>query len=240
VNYSKRLKRRRIRMSNIVATKVKSTELPPQIIQNIAKMKKRVTTELPSKIKTQGEYETLVEVQGQANSLIKEITKWFDEIIKPIKASAKALDEQKKKTLFEPEAWNRQAKDLLEGWFIIQEKKRLEAEEALREKLEEEAEALRKIEVKALKKEGLTESAALLKEAPLQIPKVALENTAKVDGVSFRTDYEIEVTDLSKVPEEYIIRSVDMTKVRAFARETKGESQVPGLSIKAIKTMVRR
>jgi hypothetical protein len=68
-------------------------------------------------------------------------------------------------------------------------------------------------------------------------------NLAKIEtksetGVSYRTDWEIEITDIEKVPEKYIIKSVDVALVKAYLKE--GKKSIPGLNCKEVKIIITR
>jgi hypothetical protein len=58
-------------------------------------------------------------------------------------------------------------------------------------------------------------------------------NLAKIEtkqesGVTYRTDWEIEITDIEKVPAKYIIKSVDEKLIKEYLKE--GKKSIPGLS----------
>jgi hypothetical protein len=68
-------------------------------------------------------------------------------------------------------------------------------------------------------------------------------NLAKIEtkaeaGVSYRTDWEITIVDIDKVPEKYIIRSVDEKEVKNYMKE--GKKSIPGLLVKEVKIIITR
>jgi len=59
------------------------------------------------------------------------------------------------------------------------------------------------------------------------------KNLAKIEtkqesGVTYRTDWDIVITDIEKVPVKYIIKSVDEKLVKEYMKE--GKKSIPGLN----------
>lgn len=73
-----------------------------------------------------------------------------------------------------------------------------------------------------------TEDESVLDE-PVIAPKVQLENTQKVEGVTYVEQVRFEVSDESKIPREYLVP--DMVKIGKVAREAKGQIEIPGVKI---------
>jgi len=62
--------------------------------------------------------------------------------------------------------------------------------------------------------------------------------TRQESGVSYRTDYEIEITDIEKVPAKYIIKSVDEKLVKEYMKD--GKKSIPGLNCVEKKIIINR
>lgn len=56
--------------------------------------------------------------------------------------------------------------------------------------------------------------------------------------ISYRTDYEIEVVDIKKIPSKYLLMSVNEKLVKEMFKSN--GKQLPGLKIKEIKTIINK
>ncbi|MDL2293187.1 hypothetical protein LJC60_00990 [Ruminococcaceae bacterium OttesenSCG-928-D13] len=117
------------------------------------------------------------------------------------------------------------------------EQRRLAEIEAARIRAAQEAEAKRLVEQACEAEEGGDAASAemLLKQAEItETIKVPVTTAPKVDGISYRTTYSVEITDLSAVPCEIggvVIRPVDESAVRRMAQMAKGQLNIPGIKI---------
>ena len=73
--------------------------------------------------------------------------------------------------------------------------------------------------------------------------KLESKNLAKIEGkqetgISYRTDYDITITDIEKVPEKYIIKSIDEKLVKEYMKEAK--KSIPGLSVVEKKIIITK
>lgn len=112
-------------------------------------------------------------------------------------------------------------------------------EERIREdarKAQEEAERLAR-QAKELKEQGKEKRAdkAVEQAAELTQKAITLQNTkvesgvGNVSGLSFRTDWDIEVVDAQAVPREFL--TVDEKAIKALVKARKGQVSIPGIRI---------
>lgn len=69
------------------------------------------------------------------------------------------------------------------------------------------------------------------------------KNLSKIEtksetGVSYRTDWEIEIMDIEKVPEKYIIKTIDEKLVKEYLKE--GKKSIPGLKVVEKKVIITK
>jgi len=105
---------------------------------------------------------------------------------------------------------------------------RKKEEERLAEqrRLQEEA---RKVEEERRLNEAIDTGNEKIIDEPMPVPKVQVENTQKVEGVTYVEQVKFEVLDVSKLPREYLIP--DTVKIGQVARATKGQIEIPGVRI---------
>ena len=65
--------------------------------------------------------------------------------------------------------------------------------------------------------------------APVLAPPVVLPPKPKVEGISFREDWDFEITDPAILPREYLIP--DSVKIRGVVRALKGAVVIPGVRV---------
>lgn len=117
------------------------------------------------------------------------------------------------------------------------EQRRLAEIEAARIRAAQEAEARRLMEQACEAEEDGDAASAemLLKQAEItETIKVPTTTAPKVDGISYRTTYSVEVTDMNAVPCEVagmLIRPVDTGAVKKLAQAAKGQLDIPGIKI---------
>lgn len=175
---------------------------------------------------------------------IKEANKKVTEYWKPSKESAALAHKticQKEKDMLEP---LKKAETILKSKMIEytteQEKIRQEEEIRLREEQEKLAlEQLQKSE--ELKQQGNVVEASITEQNAFAISEIntKVESTVKkVDGMAYQTDYVIEITDATKVP-NYIngieIRPIDTSAIKKLVKMTSNTVEIPGVVIKETK-----
>lgn len=175
-----------------------------------------------SAIKNDADYITATEYLKEVKTKAKEIEEFF----KPLKENAhkswKAICDKEntyKKPLVD-------AENKLKGLMIdFQSFKEIE-----RKKIEAEALRLQEKEIAKLEKKGKTEEAEALSNQSIEV----VDNTSKVEGVSYQVDYEIIITNEDEVPVSIngiLIRPVDLAIVKKLAKESKGKIKIDGIKI---------
>lgn len=122
-----------------------------------------------------------------------------------------------------------------------QEKAEREAREraaAETRRLQAEAETRRLAEAEQLEARGDTAGAERLISEPVTVPVVVtpapvfapqpmVEAPPKLEGVSFRTDWDFEIADAALIPREYLIP--DEKKIRGVVKAMRGATTIPGV-----------
>ncbi len=169
-------------------------------------------------IKSEADYRTVAAVLVEVKEHLKALKKDGDEIIKPIrqgldKLYAKFRDQRRKLEAIEVEAGR-----VMEAWVVKQQ-----------------AKEIKKAQRKALKAPNAEMAADIIEAAREATP------VAKVAGLSYRTDYDVEVIDIEKVPckvANVVVRPVDVAALRRLAKATGGGVEIPGVRITKVKTVV--
>jgi hypothetical protein len=85
---------------------------------------------------------------------------------------------------------------------------------------------------KQLEKEAEVFRAALAAPTPVEA-RSAIDLASRaapiVSKVSIRETIDVEVFDLNVLPDEYVVRTPNLTKLREFGRRTNGQEQIPGV-----------
>jgi hypothetical protein len=124
------------------------------------------------------------------------------------------------------------------------EQERLEAEAraaalAAEARLRKEAEDQRLAEAAQLEQRGDAVGASKLLEAPVPVPVVTpapvfapappVPVAPKVEGVSYRDDYDFEIFDPGQIPREYLVP--DEKKIRAVVKAMRASALIPGVRV---------
>lgn len=177
---------------------------------------------------------------------IKPVIKNIKDYWKPLKESAKKAHSDlcaKEKEMLEPlEQAEVQIKAKMSVYITEQEEKARKEQEALRKAQQEEA--LKQLaEAEKLKAEGKKLEAQMQEEMAYAIDEVKTVVTPtiqKQEGISYMTDYVVEVVEAAKVP-AYIngieIRPVDTQAIKKLAKMSKGQLQIDGIKISETKVM---
>lgn len=214
--------------------KNKFPNLNPALKTEIALLEKK-TASLPKGIKTEEEFKFIGSLQKRAFSLIKSIEAWYDKKIDPLNKVVKDLRGEKKALLEKPNLWNDEAEDLLASYRLHLEEEAEKERLRLQKKLDAEAAAARKLDVKALKASGDKEAALALMEAPIIAP-VAEVAVVGLQDKSFRDDVEVTLLDINAVPDEYVKKELRLADVKAAWKN--GITEIPGLLLKKKKILV--
>jgi hypothetical protein len=114
-----------------------------------------------------------------------------------------------------------------------------EVERIARAKLSEHATNTARLAAEARRK-AQEEAAAGRVALAVQTLQAAPAPVAKVEGLSYRTAWEVAAVDLAKVPEKFL--QLDMTAVRKHIQGHKGDTPpvIPGVAFQLVKTPIRR
>lgn len=125
------------------------------------------------------------------------------------------------------------------------EQRRIAEAEAARIRALQEQESRRLLEEAVAAEAGgeKAEAEFLMKQAAVTESISVPVQQAKVDGISYRTTYSVEVTDMAAVPCEVsgiVIRPVDISAVKKLAQMAKGKLNIPGIKITTSKEAYSR
>jgi len=109
----------------------------------------------------------------------------------------------------------------IERYLAEQEEKRLKAEEEARQEKEKAFEKAREAE-----KLGFEEEAEKIRKEETKLA-TPLPPPVKAEGTHLRKNWTYEVTDITKVPREYLV--LDSVKVNAIVRADKEKTNIPGI-----------
>lgn len=171
---------------------------------------------------------------------IKPIIKQIKEYWKPLKESAKKAHSElcaKEKEMLQPlEEAETKIKAKMSLYIMEQEEKAKREQEALRKAQSDEA--LKQLEeAERLKAEGKDLEAQIQEEMAYvmdEVKTVVEPTIKKQEGISYMTDYEVEIVDSNIVP-IYIngmeIRPIDLQAVKRLVKVSKGKIEIKGLRI---------
>lgn len=154
-------------------------------------------------------------VVSERHKAHKEATKFRSNMIDPIENSSQVLMEKMK--VFQKAQDEKMA----------EEKKKLEDEA----KVKQEAECLKQAE--EMEKAGADEATinAVLDLADGPAPEVHLAMPILRSKTSFAPSWDIEVINEDEVPEQYIIRTVNIKAIKQIVKDKKGNIKIPGIKI---------
>jgi hypothetical protein len=161
-----------------------------------------------AKIQSQQEVEICMLQNKRAKTMVDWAESMRTEATRPILASRKAIDD----------LWKLREAPLLA---LIQHNKK-NLEEYMFAEEEQRAQELK-------------EETGFSKSESKNLSKI---ETKQETGISYRTDYIIEVIDIAKVPEKYIIKSIDEKLVKEYMRDSK--KSIPGLKVTEKKIIITK
>lgn len=175
----------------------------------------------------------------------KKIKEYWEEPIKRAYDAHKAL-KAKENAMLEPlQNSEKIIKDKIDDYNAVMQK--LKEEEEARLRAEQERQALEQLEeAEKLRAEGNEVEAQIAESNAEMMAQVEVKvdpMIEKVQGLSFRKDFEIVVTDPYKVP-AYIngteIRKIDLAQIKRFVKMTNNGVQIPGIQVKTVQRAVSR
>lgn len=164
--------------------------------------------------------ETWKEPREKAHGAWKSITEKIASFVNPLKEAAKIVDGKAYQ-------WKR----------IEDERARVEAEklrQAERKRIEDER--LRQAE--ELAKAGAKDVADAIMAAPIEVPFIEAQTVAKVEGVSYRENWQFEIVDAAAIPRDYLCP--DLSKIGKVVKALKGTAAIPGVRVFDAGTTVHR
>lgn len=179
-------------------------------------------------IETEGHYTTAKERLITATKLSKQIHETFDPIVKKAHETHKEATSQRKKFLDPAEAAKSFYQRLIGDYDYKKEQARLAEIKKINDARIAKEEAANKKKAAKLEKAGFAEEAEAVREAEAEVEVVMVSTEKEVDSdVKYRDNWKAEVTDLSKVPRDYLV--ADMSKLDKMAKAFKADSTIPGV-----------
>ena len=123
--------------------------------------------------------------------------------------------------------------------YITEQKKLAMLEEEIMKKQREELAMKQLEEAEKMRKEGNELEATIVEQNAIAISEIEtkIEDSTKIDGVSYRKDYKIIVTNPNEVP-AYIngiqIREIDLSAIKKIIKMTDGQIKINGINVEKI------
>lgn len=182
------------------------------------------------KITNTGSYENAGSVWKEIKAFRAKVAETFDPLIKAAHATHKAAVAKKKEVDDPLDQAQRKIKRLMGEYDEEQERIRAEKERKLQEQARKEEEERRLAEAEAAEAAGETEVAeAILEEEVEQAAVIVPKTTPKVSGMSFRVNWNFQITDETQIPREYL--KPDEVKIGQVVRALKDKLSIPGIRI---------
>lgn len=180
---------------------------------------------------------------GQIVVALKDLKKHIQDYFKPMKDKAykawKEICDTEKAELSKIEPLEKKLSGQMVAWQMEQERKRREEQARIEEEMRKREEELRLKAAEELEKQGKTEEAESLLEAPISIPQVKVEaEIPKVEGMTTREEWTFEIIDESQIPREFLIP--DEKKIRAYVKAMKERAVIPGIKVFKSAIIVKR
>jgi hypothetical protein len=161
-------------------------------------------------------------------ALEKEVDDTFKPIIKKAHEAHKEAVAQCKKHMAPLERAEAIVKQKMGAWQLEQERVRREEEVRLQAEARKQAEELALAQAAEAMKAGDSEAATAILAAPVEVAPVVLPPApVKVEGVSFVTSWDFEITNPNIIPRQYLVP--DEKKIRGVVRALKGSHGIPGV-----------
>lgn len=175
----------------------------------------------------------------RAKGALKVLDATFDPSIKKAHEAHKSMVAAKKKHAEPLQHAERIVKGKMADYTEEQERVRRAEEARLREIARKEDEERRLAEAAALEAAGEHESAESVIDAPASpVPVVVPKTVAKVEGVSYRTNWTFRIVNVDAIPRQFMVP--DEKAIGAHARSMKERASIPGVEFIAEKTVASR
>lgn len=186
------------------------------------------------RVTDQESYDTATNALKGLKAMIAEIKDTFGPIIKKAHDAHKEALAQQAKYLRPLEDADKILRRKSADWFAEQDRLRRAAEEAARK------EAQRKAEEEALARASFLDEAGLKDEAERVLGQPVVPKAAPVtvtapdrNGVVMRDVWCFEITDVTKLPREYM--QPDEAAIRKQVQAMKGQANIPGVRVRCEK-----
>lgn len=170
---------------------------------------------------------------------INEVEETFNPICDAANKAHKEATSKRSKYLDPLKAAYKEVKRLMGVWDDEQNRLRLAEQKRLEEiarKEEEERRLLDAIEAEeeakangATAQEAAQEAEDIISQPVYVTPVVLPKETPKVKGLSFRTIWKFRITDINKIPREYLM--ADQIKIGGVVRALKQQCNIPGITV---------
>jgi hypothetical protein len=149
----------------------------------------------------------------------------FTETLIEVKTLNNQLEEQKQSALKPLD----QTVRIIRSWFKPTQDKLASAEAGIKRKLGEYILKQESDRKKALQEASSASRSGQDQEALRAIAKAGIAKVDAVDGTSYRYTYDIEIEDVTLLPDEWW--TPDESAITRYVRATKGEKAIPGVVI---------
>ena len=186
--------------------------------------------ELAVAIKNDASYRDAAEYLIQVKGFRKRVEEVFGPIVKSSHAAWKAACDLRKTADAPLDKAETILQPALDKFRREQERIRAEKEAKLQAEARKRAEDERLAAAIEADKNGKSEEAEALIQAPVQTPVVVLpKQTVKIEGSKIRRNYKFRVKNAAIVPNEYKI--VDEVRVGSVVRAMKEQTNIPGIEV---------
>jgi hypothetical protein len=192
-------------------------------------------------------YETAGNALVYVKSTQKKVIDWFAPLKDAAYKSHKALTTRESETLVPLNDAEKKIKNAMSDYSMAQERIRREKEAEIRRQQEEEKRRAFE-EAQKLEQEGKTEeaeqalTAAIEAEDMAQFIHVEMPKP-EVKGISTQTDWEVSITDETKVPDYLMgicVRPVDLGAIKRLVKASQGKIKIEGISVRETMSMRAR
>lgn len=174
---------------------------------------------------------------------IKRRRKQWAEFNKPAKQKLDILKKElldRERQIDEPleRAENQIIKPAMARFQQEDERRRREEEDRLRAEAKKKEEDARLREADMLAKDGHTELADAMLDAPVVVAPIVVPRTETPAGISYRDSWQFEILNPDAVPRQYL--TIDEKKIGGVVRALKGETRIDGVRVWCEKTIAGR
>lgn len=173
-------------------------------------------------IKTQKQYDDAELFIKACAQQIAKIHDYCDGDISDANKLHKSLTKKRRDLLDPFDRYKRAIAQCMVTYDTEQERKRREREEKKRLALEEK----QKEKAKKLRADGDKEKAKIVEQTPVAV--TTLPSKTKREGLIYKDNWVCIVDDMEKLPDEFIIKTADMTKLNGMAKHLEDKFKVAG------------